>query len=48
MKSLSARIAAILLVAAIGGTLSACGKDDTDVSSVSDSIAEASLNGKVV
>lgn len=46
MKSLSARIAAILLVAAIGGTLSACGKDDTDVSSVSDSIAEASLNGE--
>lgn len=46
MKSLSARIAAILLVAAIGGTLSACSKDDSDISSVSDSNAEVSLNGE--
>lgn len=47
MKSLSARIAAILLVAAIGGTLSACSKDDADISSVSDgNNAEVSLNGE--
>lgn len=47
MKSLRARIAAILLVAAMGVTLTACSKDDADKSSVSNSgNAEVSDNGE--
>lgn len=47
MKSLRARIAAILLVAAMGVTLSACNKDDADSSSTSSAgNAEVSDNGE--
>ncbi|MDE6020908.1 MAG: cohesin domain-containing protein [Ruminococcus sp.] len=46
MKSLHARIAAILLVAAMGVTLSACSKDDADISSASGENSEVSDNGE--
>ena len=46
MKSLRARTAAILLVAAMGVSLTACSKDDADKSSVSGGNAEVSDNGE--
>lgn len=46
MKSLCARIAAILLVAAMGVSLTACNKNEADNSSVSGGNAEVSDNGE--